>query len=789
MQLIGEFADKSQAHDAHGDGLLNETFRVPRKRQHRVGNIDIDYFFQDLAGIGAGKIDDAHSIGQVDQMEVPAVKPGVIADPLDGLPGPAAGGGEVVVVLTQLGHHAVIDDAAVVVAHGRVLDAPGFYLAHVGDIDPLQGLERIGPMDAELAQGGAVEHAHVVSHIENLFLAVEIGREVAGPLPDTDIAEDAAIFDLIAVHGRAFEHVMVVAGIGGDEGRHQGRALGRGNRRVDGCRMPGDEQGQVVPRDAALPRAGTGGSKALDQLGHVEPHGNGLFDVLDRGVLVKADEAFPALDRRGDQLAAALGAGQSGKFFLRIGHGSAHPGTGGIGGVEAGQPSGRLDGHRIVEAGHAAGGKHLLGQVGRQEVAGQAVVAHGRPSQDKGPVDRGQSGRRHQQIAVKFPFDGAFHRGQSHFLHRLAAAGPGGHPALEQRDFAFGQSQHQIGILAVCTDIGHAGHLEPQVEQIRGRLEPQVVAHGEDRLAARQNAVGAGQAMGAAHLHDTGPLVVVEQQRTLDAAGGHHDARRTDLDVAFGEGVGLSADLKGGNQVIGVATDHGGLGEDPDIGCPGHGFGKLAGPPVKGRIINRRGDPVIETAAQMRTGLEQDHPLAGLGGGQGGLHAGGTTADDGHLGREIAFIVLALHLVIRRNDAQAGRLANLFHGQRPDGGGLVHDLVVETRRHHPVQLVHEGHPVEIGGTDHVLGLDGHAGFQWRVLGAHVGDAVHFHAGVAAFAVQAVKAAGTMIFQAAPEDTHATGVKGRCHGVAGDPLNGFAPVGQSPFVRSIDSQGG
>jgi hypothetical protein len=30
--------------------------------------------------------------------------------------------------------------------------------------------------------------------------------------------------------------------------------------------------------------------------------------------------------------------------------------------------------------------------------------------------------------------------------------------------------------------------------------------------------------MGAAHLHDAGAFVVVEEQGTLDAAGGHDDA-------------------------------------------------------------------------------------------------------------------------------------------------------------------------------------------------------------------------------------------------------------------------
>jgi hypothetical protein len=168
---------------------LIDELPVPGKGEGVVGKVDVHHLGQHLTGVGTGDVDHAHGVGQVDQVKIPTVETGVVADPFHGLPGPAGGGGEIVVVFTQLDHDAVVDDAAVVVAHGRVLDAAFLDLAHIRHVHPLQRFERIGSVDTELAQGGSVQHAHVVAHIEDLFLAVNILGEVTGPLPDADVAE------------------------------------------------------------------------------------------------------------------------------------------------------------------------------------------------------------------------------------------------------------------------------------------------------------------------------------------------------------------------------------------------------------------------------------------------------------------------------------------------------------------------------------------------------------------------------------------------------------------------
>ena len=139
MQLIGELAHEPQPHGADKDGILDHQFPVSGKGEGLVGQVDVHHLGQHLAGVGAREVDHTHGVGQVDQMKIPVIETGVIADPLNRLAGPAGGGGKVVIVLRPFDDHAVVDDATVVVAHGRVFDAALLDLAHVRHVDPLKG--------------------------------------------------------------------------------------------------------------------------------------------------------------------------------------------------------------------------------------------------------------------------------------------------------------------------------------------------------------------------------------------------------------------------------------------------------------------------------------------------------------------------------------------------------------------------------------------------------------------------------------------------------------------------
>ena len=311
MQLVGKLAHEPQPHGAHRDHPLDHEFAIAAEGERLVGEIRIGDLLKDLARIRARDVDHTQGVGEVDDMVVPAVVAGVIAEPLRGFAGAGGGGGEVVIVFRDFHHDAVVDHASVLVAHGRVFDFTRRHLGHVADVDALQHLEGVGPVEAELAQGGAVEHPHVVAHVEDLFAAAEVLREIARPLPHADAAEHSAVALLQLVERRALAHVVMGPGIGGEQRRHQGHPRRGGNRGCAGQRLvPGGEQGQVVAGDASLARAGAGRGEAFDQLGDIEAHVDCLLDVLDGGVLVEADEALAPLDRCGHQFGAPLGAGK-----------------------------------------------------------------------------------------------------------------------------------------------------------------------------------------------------------------------------------------------------------------------------------------------------------------------------------------------------------------------------------------------------------------------------------------------------------------------------------------------
>ena len=99
------------------------------------------------------------------------------------------------------------------------------------------------------------------------------------------------------------------------------------------------------------------------------------------------------------------------------------------------------------------------------------------------------------------------------------------------------------------------------------------------------------------------------------------------------------------------------------------------------------------------------------------------------------------------------------------GGGLVQGAVVKTGRHGPVEAVHESQQVEFRRPFDVLGLYPHPILEERFFSVDVGEAVDFHAGVAALPIQAVESAGAMIFQASGKNTDAAGEKRGGDGVA------------------------
>jgi hypothetical protein len=88
-----------------------------------------------------------------------------------------------------------------------------------------------------------------------------------------------------------------------------------------------------------------------------------------------------------------------------------------------------------------------------------------------------------------------------------------------------------------------------------------------------------------------------------------------------------------------------------------------------------------------------------------------------------------------------------------------------------------------------LGFNPHIHFQESIFSTYIGDAVDLHAGIAAFTVQTVKAAGAMIFQTAPKDTKTVGIKSGGNRITAETLQRFFLILKRNGLSRIYSQRG
>ena len=117
----------------------------------------------------------------------------------------------------------------------------------------------------------------------------------------------------------------------------------------------------------------------------------------------------------------------------------------------------------------------------------------------------------------------------------------------------------------------------------------------------------------------------------------------------------------------------------------------------------------------------------------------------------------------------------------------MHGAVIEPGRHCPVKAVHEPHQVIFSRSFDVLGFKGHAIFQKRFFRANVGDAIDFHTGIAALAIQTVKSPGPMVFEAPGKNPNPVGIQSSRNRIAGNPLIAAAMVMKRQLMIGIDPQ--
>ena len=128
---------------------------------------------------------------------------------------------KIVVVLGYFGDHPIIEEATVLIAHGRVLDLAHRDLSHIADIDPLQDVFGIGAEEAKFPEGRHIDGANVIAHVFDFLPASKILGKIAGALPDADSAENSPRLLLGIMERGPFEDIMGNPGVGCQQSRRQ----------------------------------------------------------------------------------------------------------------------------------------------------------------------------------------------------------------------------------------------------------------------------------------------------------------------------------------------------------------------------------------------------------------------------------------------------------------------------------------------------------------------------------------------------------------------------------------
>ena len=313
--------------------------------------------------------------------------------------------------------------------------------------------------------------------------------------------------------------------------------------------------------------------------------------------------------------------------------------------------------------------------------------------------------------------------------------------------------------------IGHLRHLHSGIEQVIGHDVSMVVRGYDEGAFPRRGPVDVQQSLYGSAEHDPGKVVVVEDGRTFRSPCRHDHPLRAELDEAFA--------LAHRQEVALIEGDGRGSHQRFDVRLPGHRirqlFGNLAA--RQARVLQRLG---------MRDALAPQAPPDALRlVDQGYFHAasrrfqgrGGpcrACSHDHQIGAPVFVLVAGVGFKLQVHLAQPGNPAHHRLRQAPEER-VNQRFVVKPHRHQVVQSVQHRENVEASGGPGVLALDPEAGGRRHRADADVGDAVHVHEAVGAVAGEAEQAPGTMVFEAAAEDSDAGCVKRRSDGVA---LAGF-----------------
>ena len=289
-------------------------------------------------------------------------------------------------------------------------------------------------------------------------------------------------------------------------------------------------------------------------------------------------------------------------------------------------------------------------------------------------------------------------------------------------------------------------------------------------------------------LHHTGPVVVTEHQRPLEAALGqyhlpdpHAPEPLPRARGSFAQVAPLpSTTLRNRQEVMVVVAEHGAAGQQRAVGATAQ-FGHDAGGPLRSRLAIDAVGASQQAAAELVLFVGENYACAGPRRRQRRHQAGRSAAGHQHVAVGI-HVFVGVGIGLPRRSAEAGRCADQALVEFPPGARVHERLVVEAGAQHSSKDIIHCADIELhtgpalGSTRHQPVVEFHLRRQEvRLCG---GAFAHLHDRVGLLRAAADDPAGAAQLEAASHQGHAVG----------DQRGGKSVPLESPKVPAVKGEG-
>ena len=362
------------------------------------------------------------------------------------------------------------------------------------------------------------------------------------------------------------------------------------------------------------------------------------------------------------------------------------------------------------------------------------------------------------------------------------------HPmACEHRDAGFPRCTRQCAA-RIAPGVRHQDHLATGSLPFQRRSVTAVVVRDQHKPFAGRDAIAAHIAGHGRRQHDTGEVVVREDERTFDRPGRQHDLPGTHAMQTLsqlgsrGRQPMVGATLQHRQEVVVVEADDGASRQHGDV-FEGTQFAHGVGHPFRSRATVDSQRRAQQTAAKRILFVGDDDPCAGPGRHQRRRQPGWPRADDHHVAMPVHLVVAIGIRSLRHRPETRAATQDVLPEPPQHGRGHEH-LVVEPRGEHASNRIDEATQTVRGRTDRDQAV---VEFNLRraLIGQGAGSAADLHDGVGFLGTAANDAARPAELEAAGNHVDAIGEQGRRQRVAAQALVGPAVEREGNGRRAVD----